>query len=562
MADATRIPVIVGVGQICDRPETDDSALDTLGLMQAALHAADADAGGGLLAGTESLGIEDQMSWDVVAWPSEEKITKYLVEALGVKPAIAYATARPSGDGPVKLINDAANRIGAGEISIAAVVGGEALRTAAKRVAAKVAAGAPPPKNLVRENEEKAASPFRIKYGITSPTDVYPLYECGTRAAWGQSFAEAQAESGALWAGFSQAAADNPFAWIRKPHTAEQIITPTPDNRMIAFPYTKLMVANSSVNMGAALIITSLAKAREIGIAEDRIVYIGPGAAAHEPPDILARDNFTRSPGMIVSLETTLALNNLRAEELDYVELYSCFPCVPKMARRVLNWPLEKLPSVYGGLTFGGGPIGNCMMHAAAAMVEKLRVSGTHGLVFANGGFATNNHSIILTRRPVPAGTFPQSYDFQSKADAMRRKIPPLDETYTGPGTIEAYTIPYDRTGHPQAATIIALAPTGARFVCIVPKDDTAGIEFLTSGAEEPVGTTGTAVKAGDFVVWRRPLVGLSASEAHHFSRRNHKPMGFAGAQPILRQMKRSPTNHYTAPTPAQSESPHYRHSP
>ncbi len=486
--DETRIPVIVGVGQICDRPETDDVALDTLGLMQAALYAADEDAGGGLLANIQSLGIEDQMSLDVVAWPSEEKITKYLVAALGVKPAIAYATAKPSGDGPVKLINDAANRIGAGDISIAA----------------EVVAGAPPPKNLVRENEEKAASPFRIKYGITSPTDVYPLYECGTRAAWGQSFAEAQAESGALWAGFSQAAAENPFAWIRKPHTAEQIITPTPDNRMIAFPYTKLMVANSSVNMGAALIITSLAKAREMGIPEDRIVYIGPGAAAHEPPDILLRDNFTRSPGMIVSLETTLALNNLRAEELDYVELYSCFPCVPKMARRVLNWPLEKLPSVYGGLTFGGGPIGNCMMHAAAAMVEKLRVSGTNGLVFANGGFATNNHSIILTRRPVPAGTFPQDYDYQSKADAMRGEIPPLDETYTGPGTIEAYTIPYDRTGNPQAATIIARAPNGTRFVCTVPKEDTAGITFLTNGAEEPVGTPGTATQSGDFVVWRR----------------------------------------------------------
>jgi acetyl-CoA C-acetyltransferase len=499
-----RIPVIIGAGQICDRPETDEVALDTLGLMQAALRAADQDAGGGFLANIESLGVEDQMSWDVVAWPSEQKITPYLVKALGVHPKIAYATAKPSGDGPVKLINDAANRIGAGEIEIAAVVGGEALRTAARRAAAKFAAGAPPAKNLVRENEEKAASPFRIKYGLTSPTDVYPLYECGTRAAWGQNFAQAQAESGALWAGYSQAAAANPSAWIRKPHTPEQILTPTPENRMIAFPYTKLMVANTGVNMGAALIITSLAKALERGVPKDRIIYIGPGAAAHEPDDILARDNFTRSPGMIISLETTLALNSLVPADLDFVELYSCFPCVPKMARRVLNWPLEKLPSVYGGLTFGGGPIGNCMMHAAATMVEKLRAGGTKGLVFANGGFATTNHSIVLTRNPVPVGTFPQSYDYQTKADALRGAIPPMDESYTGPGKIEAYTLPYDRAGQPLAATIIGLTPDGRRFVCSVPKDDAAGISFLTSGDTEPVGTPGAAIAAGDFVVWRR----------------------------------------------------------
>jgi len=34
-----------------------------------------------------------------------------------------------SGDSPILLLNEAANRIGAGEIEVAAIVGGEALRT-------------------------------------------------------------------------------------------------------------------------------------------------------------------------------------------------------------------------------------------------------------------------------------------------------------------------------------------------------------------------------------------------------------------------------------------------
>jgi acetyl-CoA C-acetyltransferase len=264
------------------------------------------------------------------------------------------------------------------------------------------------------------------------------------------------------------------------------------------------MVANSSVNMGAALIIASLAKARELNIPEQNLIFVGPGAAAHEPENFLARDSFARSAGMEVSITKTLELNHLTVDDLDLAELYSCFPCVPKMARRILRWPARKLPSVYGGLTFGGGPIGNCMMHAAAAMVEKLRARPGNGLIFANGGFATHNHSIILTTRTLPAGTFPKSYDFQAQADAIRGPIPALNPEYSGPGSIEAYTVPYNRDGAPQFATITARAPTGERFLSLVPAEDRETLEFLTNGATEPVGTRGVATMQEDAAFWSR----------------------------------------------------------
>ena len=45
------IPVIIGVGQVNDRDEPNNASasLDSLGLMEAALRAADLDAGGGWL---------------------------------------------------------------------------------------------------------------------------------------------------------------------------------------------------------------------------------------------------------------------------------------------------------------------------------------------------------------------------------------------------------------------------------------------------------------------------------------------------------------------------------
>ena len=67
-------------------------------------------------------------------------------------------------------------------------------------------------------------------------------------------------------------------------------------------------------------------------------------------------------------LQTTQALCRDNGAEFELVELYSCFPCVPKMARRVLNWPSDKLPTVTGGLSFFGGPYNNYMTHAAASM--------------------------------------------------------------------------------------------------------------------------------------------------------------------------------------------------
>lgn len=498
---ANRIPVIVGVGQINDLSENTAQPLDVIDLMQAALANADRDAGGGVLAQLDWLGVENHMSGSVAPWPGTEPFLPHLIEAAGVTPKSSLLTPQPSGDGPVFLLNHAANLIASAEIEVAALVGGEALRTAAKRSAAETGKSS----NAMRQLLDATVKPFLRKYGLTTPTDVYPLYESATRAAWGQSFAEARDETGVMWAAYSRAAAENDGAVIREPLTAEQIATVSDRNRMITFPYAKLMVANSAVNQGAAVLVTSLERARRMGIAEDRIVHVGAGAAASESDDFLARDSYAHSRAMEVSIGKTLELNRLQPGDLDYVELYNCFPCVAKMARRVLGWPLDRSPSVYGGLSFGGGPVGNCMMHAIVMMARKLRAGGKHGLIFANGGFATHNHSIALSRAPAEEATLPCDFDFELEAQRRRGPAPVFDEEYAGPGRIEAYSVPYGRDGRPSFGTIVARAPDERRFVCRVPQNDQAGLQFLVSCEVEPVGSHGVCVKSDDgYYYWRR----------------------------------------------------------
>jgi len=488
------IPVIIGVGQVNDRdePERLSAGLDSLGLMEAALRAADKDAGGGWLPRLDSLGIVDQISF-----PQLGDVSAPLADLVGASPKYCYKSGYASGDSPLLLLNEAANRIGAGEITVAAVAGGEALRTAARLARAASQPGMPAD-DAVRTVALRRGPSYRHRYGLIAPVDVYPLYENAARAAYGQTLAQGQAESAQIWSLFSKVAEENPGAWLRRAVSAEEIQTATPANRPIAFPYLKLMVANSSVNQGAAFLVTSLDEARARGIGEERLIFVGRGAAAHEPVDLMARANYSESPSMMVSLRKALELNGVTGADLDDAELYSCFPCVPKMARRVIHWPLERAATVFGGLTFGGGPIGNYMSHAVVSLVLKLRASGRCGLLFANGGLATHNHSMVLSRAPLTANTFPYDFDFQAQADALRGPAPPVEENYLGPATLETYTVFYDRAGAPQGGAVIARAPSAARFIAKVPAADSATIHWLTSGEHEPVGARGAAVRGAD----------------------------------------------------------------
>ena len=504
--NAEHIPVIIGVGQVNDRPDNSADGLDSMELMVAALRRAADDAGGASLSDIDSLAIVDQISF-----PDLGDLCVPLSAAIEARPTVKYQSATPHGDTPIRFLNEAANRIGAGKSRLGAIVGAEAMRTAMKRAAenqtsaAEAGQQAKTGHQTARYRGTRHHSAYgkdgshAEAYGVIAPVHGYPLYENSLRAMLGQSLAEAQRESAELWHMMSRVAAENPGAWLRKPHSVDDILTVNQNNRPLAFPYSKLMVANNAVNQGAAFLTASLAEARRRNIAEDRLIYVGMGAAAKEPADILQRDRFDHSVSMEVSLRRTLELNDKAIADIDHVELYSCFPCVPKMARRILNWPVDRSVSVFGGLTFGGGPIGNYMSHAVVSMVETLRRHRgvSNGFLFANGGFATDNHCILLSTQPVEAAVFPQDFDYQGEADAARSRVPALDRSYCGPAVIESYTLFYRRSSQPRGGVVIALTPQGRRSLAHVDAKDTKLVAFLTDGSREPIGTAGHIVASG-----------------------------------------------------------------
>nr|WP_310525478.1 acetyl-CoA acetyltransferase [Polymorphobacter sp.] len=481
---ADRTPVIIGVGEINDRPSDPALALEPLALMAAAVRAADDDAGGGFLERIDSLDIIHLVSWRY------DRVAKRLTERLGINPARAvYGIV--GGETATTRMHEAALRIMNGNSLVAVVVGGEAANAVGKAKAAGVelpwTAPAASPENPIVASDHVTA--MALRHGIMQPVHIYPLYENATVAAWGMTPAEALAESGAAYAAISAVAAANPHAWGRKAFTADEIMTPTAENRMIAWPYTKRMVANNSVNQAGAVLMTTLALARAAGIAEDRIVHVHGGAAAAEPMDYLARDQFTHSVAQDAVLGQAM---QMAPDGFDRVELYSCFPTVPKMARRTLGLAADAALSVTGGLSFAGAGLNCYMLMATCAMVRSLRERpAARALLYGQGGYVTKHHALVVGSEAAEPASLMMGKDVQDVAEAARGEVPAFDGAYAGPATIETFSVVYDREGAASHGSVIGRTPDGARVFGKIDVGDAGVMAGLLSGERSPVGDAG-----------------------------------------------------------------------
>lgn len=493
MTPDDRTPVIVGCGEAVDRPAALSHALDPIGLMTLAARRADEDAGGGLLHQVDRLDVVNLVSWRYADPPAE------LAARLGIAPRSA-SYAAIGGETPTKLVHEAALAIARGEAKVALVAGAEAQHSAARAQKEGVDLPWPPyahdaPGRIVRATY---LHPLAVALGASMPVNVYPFYDMASAHAWGQTPAAAQAESAHLWARYSAVAADNPSSWLNRRYSADEIAHVAPDNRLIAWPYTKLMVANPMVNQGAAVIVMSLAIAREAGVDPAAMIHLVGGAAADEPRDYLARDGYAASPAQDAVLTRALDFNEGRG--FDAVELYSCFPCVPKMARRTLGLGAEVVPTVTGGLTFFGAPLNDYMLHAVAAMVRRLRSDGGTGLLYGQGEFVTKHHALVLSSVR-PDHVLDGDYSVAGDAEKRRGAVPPTVMPADGPAKLETATILYRRDGTVDHGIVILRTEDGARTMAAVAPDDRATLAAIVDRDRYPVGHEG-AIIAGEMPRW------------------------------------------------------------
>lgn len=460
-----RTPVLIGYGQVNHRDEIDPNtrSVEPVDLMGGAARQA---ANSRVLEAVDSIRVVNVLS------------ARYRDPGLllGMRIGATRFTTLYSpvgGNVPQSLVNRACLDIQQGRAGVVLLAGAETWRTKTRlrargsKLAWTVQDESVPMAEVAGDDDVPMFGDAEIRIQLNRPAYVYPLFEQALRLANGASIEDHRRRVAQLWARFNAVAVDNPHAWIRTPVTAEQIMRCSPQNRMISWPYTKLMNSNNMVDQGAALILTSVELATRLQIPADRWVYPHAGTAAQDTPAIVERAELNRSAAIRIGGARVLELAGLGIDDIDYVDLYSCFPSAVQVAAAELGLSLDdpaRPLTVTGGLTFAGGPWSNYVMHSIATMADLLLNNpGRRGLITANGGYLTKHSFGVYSTEP------PTEFRWEDVQSAVDRE-PTRDGLleWEGVGTVEAWTTPFNRDGQPEKTFLAVRTPDGSRALALI----------------------------------------------------------------------------------------------
>ncbi|MDP9793502.1 acetyl-CoA C-acetyltransferase [Catenuloplanes nepalensis] len=408
--------------------------------------------------------FEISTPWSAAPLGRADNFPRAVAARLGQDPKRAILEVT-GGQAPQRLVTEAAGEIAAGRADTALIVGAEAISTVAHWARAE---GRPDfTEHAGGQIEDRGygldglAPPALAAHGLLDPPGQYALFEHARRARLGLSHGDYRAAMGALFAPFTRVAAGHPHAAAPTIRTAEELITETPSNRMVADPYPRYLVSRDKVNQGAAVLLASVETARRLRVPPDRWVYLHGHADLRER-DVLDRPDLSAYPAAVAAVRHALDLAGLDLGDLATIDLYSCFPIAVFAVCDGLGLPVTdpRGLTVTGGLPFFGGPGNDYALHAIVETVRRARrAPGTFGLVGANGGFLSKYSVGVYSTVPAPWRAN-GSATIQAGLDAVPAGPRP------GPPGVETYT---RKPG--QDAVVVARGPDGRRFVTSTPEE-------------------------------------------------------------------------------------------
>lgn len=440
-----RTPCLIGVAQRTWHLSGDEQAPEPLAMQAEVVGAAAADAGatGDVLGAVDGLDVVYCMSW-----PYDDPAGR-VAAALGIDPA-RRSYSGIGGTVPQQLLGDAAARVLAGDAEVQVVVGAEALDT--KRRLKR--AGERPAWS--HRHPEPPAFPFEapfhpaeVAHEVFQAWLTFAVRDVARRAARGEAPEAHRERLGRLLAPMTEVAAANPHAWFPARRTAAELVTPTPDNRMVGYPYTKSMVGVMDVDMAAAVVLASWGAADRLGVPVDRRVVLRGWCSAQDPVYVAEHRDLGSSAAMAAAIGGALDSAGVGVGDLAHLDLYSCFASSVDFARDALGLAAgdDRPVTVTGGLPYAGGPASNYLSHAVAAMVDVLRADpGAVGLTTGVGMHMTKHAAAVWSTTPGPVSP-PDVAAVQAALDA----VPPwaITPTHTGPAGLVAYSVVHGRDGAP-----------------------------------------------------------------------------------------------------------------
>ena len=495
-----RTPVIVGVGQVSER--IGDRTYRRRSPVQLAADAAEvALADTGLDPRTVAARI------DTVAGVRQFEISTPTAEAplgrasnypravaqrLGAAPRRAVLD-HSGGQSPQHLVNEFAAVIAAGASEVVLVFGSEAISTVRHEMKSDAAELPSFTEQVEGSLEDRGyglggmTSRYQTRHGLTDASSRYALFDNARRAALGMSKQQYTEAIGQLLAPLTRVAENNPHAATTQRRNPADITAVTTDNRRIADPYTRLMIARDQVNQGAAVLIMSISAASRLGVPPTQWVFLHGHADLREH-SLLARTDLGAGPAATMASQHALDIAGISVADIATFDLYSCYPIAMFNICDGLGLAIDdpRGLTTTGGLPYFGGPGNNYSMHAIAETVQRLRARpGSYGFVGANGG-ALDKYSVgIYSTRPAPWRP-DRSATLQSDIDSWTR--PEVAAHADGWARIESYTITHTREGLRTGIVVGRLDADGRRFLAKVADNDDTTLALL-DGPDEPIGT-------------------------------------------------------------------------
>ncbi|WP_208027292.1 acetyl-CoA acetyltransferase [Rhabdothermincola sediminis] len=456
-----RAPCIIGVGQQVWRPGGGE-APEPLAMWEQVCRQAADDAGAArgapaVLAAVDSLDVVYCQSWAYDDPPGR------LAEALAIDPR-RRAYSGIGGTVPQQLVDAAAEAIIRGELDVALVTGAEALDTRRR-----LRKDGRKPAWRFKDPERKPfpfEAPFHpaeVAHEVFQAWLTFAVFDIGRRARLGTSPEEHRRRLGELLAPFTRVAARNPFAWFPVERSVEELITPSAQNRMVGYPYTKYMVSVMDVDMAAAVIVASHARADSLGVPAERRVYLRGWCYATDPLYVAEHRDLSRSPAMAAASAEALRVAGVGVDDVAHLDLYSCFASSVDFARDALGLAPDdpRGLTVTGGLPFAGGAGSGYLAHSIASMAVVLREDpGSFGLVSGVGMHMTKHAFGLYSTSPGPV-MLPEVERVQRRLDAEGPA--PIVDTHRGPATVAAYSVAHGRDGEPGWALLVCEFDGGAR---------------------------------------------------------------------------------------------------
>ena len=426
---------------------------------------------------------------------------------LGLSPDRSFY-APTGGNTPQFMINDLATRIHSGEIKTALLVGGEGLGTLMRAAASGVDVSGwnddPEGPRTDYGVDKAGVSALESAHGMSFPVNTYPMLENALRAHVGRSIDDHMNHISTMMSAFTKVAAQHPQSWFPVERSAEEIRTVTDQNRWVGFPYPKYMNSVIQVDQAAAVILTSVGEAEALGIDRGRWVFLHGCADANETWLVSERQDLHRSYAIHEMTKAALAMAQWSIDDLDYLDLYSCFPVAVEVACREMGIA-EDDPrglTVTGGLPYFGGAGNAYTLLSVATMMDKLRAHpGSKGLCTGNGWYLTK-HSIGLYSTEAVEGDWPvpNREAVQAKIDAV--PTVPVDEAPAGAARIETYTVIHP-AGKPRLGLILGrLADSNARFVAHIADED-GWLDYMMQ--VDVINHTGQVAVGADGLNWFVP---------------------------------------------------------